>query len=95
MYKISYFLNSIVNDFMLTILLIFSDFQKKLKFIQKQRRNTKKIISKIIFFFDFKDFIFTKYICKIYILAGKNKIVVNQDLYRNKNDFFNLKIKSF
>ena len=34
-----------------------------------------------------KDFIFYKYICKMYILADIKRICENQDLYRNKDEF--------
>ena len=38
-------------------------------------------------FVNVKDFIFYNYICEMYILADKNEIVENKDLYRNKDDF--------
>jgi hypothetical protein len=40
---------------------------------------------KKILIFNIKDFIFHKFICKMYILA--DEIVEYQDLYRNKDDF--------
>ena len=44
---------------------------------------------KNLFFFNLEDFIFYKYIWKMYILAGlKIKNGENQDLFRNKDDFW-------
>ena len=31
----------------------------------------------------------------MYILADKNKLIINQDLYRNKGDFLNFLSKKF
>ena len=46
-------------------------------------------LNKKFLFFNLKDFIFDKYICKMYKLYNdlQLKIVENQDLYRNKDDF--------
>ena len=43
----------------------------------------------IILFFNSKDFIFDKYICKMYKLNNdlQLKIVEDQDSFRNKDDF--------
>ena len=48
-----------------------------------------KNLNKNLLFFNLKDFIFYKYICKMYKLYNnlQLKIVENQDLYRNKDDF--------
>ena len=41
-----------------------------------------------IFFSNVKDVVFLKFICKMYVFAVFfYEIVVNQDLYRNKDDF--------
>ena len=55
----------------------------------------KTTYEKIFKFFDLSDFILLKYICKIYILADIKEIVENQDLYKNKDDFFSDTIKSY
>ena len=39
--------------------------KRKIKFVNKQRRHTKKKNPKTFKFFDLKDFIFYKYICKM------------------------------
>ena len=48
----------------------------------------KKFKQKILIFY-LKDFIFNKYICKMYKLNNdlQLKIEENKDLYRNKDDF--------
>ena len=48
-----------------------------------------KFLNKKFLFFKLKDFIFHKYIDKMYKLYNniQIKIVENQDLYRNKDDF--------
>ena len=43
---------------------IFSELKKKLKFINKQRRHMKFFFFKKLLFFNLKDFMFYKYICK-------------------------------
>ena len=46
-------------------------------------------MTKKILFFNLKDFIFKKYICKMYKLYNdlQLKFLENQDFYRNKDDF--------
>ena len=50
-------------------MVIFSGLKRNIKFINKRRRLSKKVFQKVLNFFYFKDFLFYKYICKMYILA--------------------------
>ena len=52
----------------------FSKLKRKIKFINKQKRHTKKLFQKVFLFFYSKDFIFYKYFNKMYILADIKKL---------------------
>ena len=53
-----------------------------------------KFLKKVFNFLILKDFIFYKDICKMYIFGRYKKIVENQDIYKNKDDFSFLIYKS-